>query len=651
MRTERLQRHWSQRELADRVGATVATVKRWERQATVPGPYFRLKLTALFGKSEEALGLKEVPSSLPAPPAAIEATSEGQSIPISTVISPLWTVHYQRNPYFTGRDALLRRLDEQLIGAGQDESTPTRRVALTQPHALTGLGGIGKTQVAVEYAYRCREQGVYTHTLWINAASEETIVTSFTSLAALLSTFAATNETDQHKLVDTIKRWLEDCSDRWLLIFDNADDLSLIGHYFPRYGNGSILLTTRTHAVGSLATPIEVEKLGVMEAIRLLRRRAQRLDQAADDEMQAMKNLVVALDCFPLALEQAGAYIEETGCSFETYLHLYSTHRSALLARRGAQASNYPNSVATTWSLSFQQVEHGNPAATQLLQLCAFLAPDHIPEELLTEGATYWPPLLGQTITDPFTYNQMLQALLRFSLVKRLTENHFLNIHRLVQVVQTEMIAPKEQRQWAERIVRAVNDLFPRQPREDVASWPKCQRYLEQVQACATLIEQQQIRLVEGADVLDRAGNYLWRHASYSLAEAFYQQALHLREQMLGADHSDTAGSLHNLGLLYYQQGKYELAEQYYQQALHIREEQLGIQHPETARTLNNLGLLFHEQGRYQLAEQYYQRALAILEEQLGTHHPSTTAPLENLGLLYTEQGKYQLAEFSTPCR
>lgn len=271
LRTERVQRHWSQRELAERVGATIATVKRWERQATVPGPYFRLKLTALFGKSEEALGLRETPVSLVLPSAS-EASSEEPTQTVSTPISSLWTVPYLRNPYFTGRDELFRLLDEQLTITDQDESTKTRHVALTQTQALTGLGGIGKTQLAVEYAYRTHELDVYTHTFWVNAASEEAMLTSFTAFATLLPAFPASHETDQQRLVNAIKQWLEGCPQRWLLIFDNADDLSLLQNYFPRHGNGSILLTTRAHAVGSLAASIDVEKMGFQEGTQLLLR-------------------------------------------------------------------------------------------------------------------------------------------------------------------------------------------------------------------------------------------------------------------------------------------------------------------------------------------------------------------------------------------
>src|SRR5581483_8304285 len=133
-------------------------------------------------------------------------------------------------------------------------------------------------------------------------------------------------EKDRHKLVAAMIRWLEQCQDRWLLIFDNADDLSLVQQYLPRQGNGSLLLTTRAHAVAAFASSLEVEPMGMMEATRFLLHRTQRLD-ATDEESNEAANVAIALDGFPLALDQAGAYIEETGCRFRDYLQLYHDHR------------------------------------------------------------------------------------------------------------------------------------------------------------------------------------------------------------------------------------------------------------------------------------------------------------------------------------
>ena len=321
----------------------------------------------------------------------------------------------------------------------------------------------------------------------INAASAETLLASFADLAALLPGFQARGEKDQQRLVAAIKRWLEQCQQRWLLIFDNADDVSLIQDAVPQGGHGSILLTTRASAVGALAAPIEIEVMGFVEGTQLLLRRAQRFEGISDEEFNQAGNIVVALDHFPLALDQAGAYIEETGCGFAGYLQVYSAHRNELLARRGRTLIDYPASVMTTWSLSFQKVKAANPAAAELLCLCAFLAPDAIPEELITEGVPFLGPLLQQQVTDLFLFNEMVSELLKFSLVQRLAEARMLRIHRLVQAALMSTLDGETQRQWAKAIVLAVNQVFPRDPL-DITVWPQCLRYLDQVQTSSMWI-------------------------------------------------------------------------------------------------------------------------------------------------------------------
>lgn len=642
---ERKRHRWSQQEVADRLGTTRHNVSRWEAGLTTPGPYFRAKLCALFSKSAEELELIELDHSLSSSPnghmnvLTVEQASPPQARPFA-----LWTVPSGRNPHFTGRDELLARLDQH-IAPMNSASTFPRPVALTQTQAITGLGGIGKTQIAIEYAYRTREQGYYTHILWINAASEETILSSFVTLANLLPALSAENERNQQKLVKAVKHWLEESQQPWLLIFDNADDISLLPPYFPQKGNGSLLLTTRDHAVGSLAISIEVESMGLMEGTTFLLQRTQRQQVDADERDEAT-NVVIALAGFPLALDQAGAYIEETGCSFREYLQLYQDHRRVLLARRGRQTTNYPDSIATTWSLSFQKVAESEPAAAELLHLCAFLAPDAIPEELLSEGAAYWPPLLQQTVTDRLSFNHLLEELLRFSLITRRLENRLLCIHRLVQVVQRDTIEEAEQRTWAERVVQAVHAVFPRDSKGDIASWPRCLRYLEQAQACDGLIQQYNVLLPEAAELLERAGVYLNEHASYSLTEPLFQRVLEILEKLQGSEHPAIARVLGELAYLYYRQGRYSLSEEAYERALHMLNQVGGPDDRQiTAVVHNNLANLYYEQGKYRLAEPLYERALHLREEEVGPDHPRIASPLNNLALLYQELGKYTLAE------
>ncbi|MFL5662035.1 MAG: tetratricopeptide repeat protein [Ktedonobacteraceae bacterium] len=556
----------------------------------------------------------------------------------------VWNVPYRRNPHFTGRDELLEQLDQQLSPEAQEDRTAARRAALTQPKAIKGLGGIGKTQIAVEYAYRSRECNRYTHTFWINAASEEALFTSFAELAEQLPAFSAKGETDQRKLVSAIKRWLEKCQERWLLIFDNADDVALVSGYLPQGGKGSILLTTRAHAVGSLATSVEVETMGFVEGTQLLLRRAQRFEYASDEEVNQAGNIVVTLDHFPLALDQAGAYIEETGCSFTDYLEIYQNHRNTLLARRGAQSVNYPASVATTWLLSFQKIQKANPAAAELLQLCAFLAPDLIPEELFREGADYWPPLLREATADLFAVQQLIAELLKFSLVKRLSDDGMLSIHRLVQAVQMDMMEPEVQRQWAERVIQAVDTAFPDNP-QDIATWSQCRHYLNQAQVCNELMEQYALPSRKAASLLNRTGVYLTDNGLYTIAEPLHLRALAIHQQVLGATHPDTVKSMHNLGSLYMQQTRYSQAEPLFLQALAIRQQQSEAMHLDTAQSFHHLACLYNEQGRYKEAERMFQMALEIYEPVLGPEHPDTVANSIGLAWIYMKQGNYSEAE------
>ena len=155
------------------------------------------------------------------------------------------------------------------------------------------------------------------------------------------------------KLLDSTNDTVGQAEAKWLVVFDNADDLFLLASYLPQWGHGNVLLTARASAVGALAFPIEVDTMSVLEGTQLLLRRAQRLETASEEENEEARNLAIALELFPLALDQAGAYIEETGCGVHDYLQLYQQHRYALLALRGKHIT-YPEAVATTWSISFR---------------------------------------------------------------------------------------------------------------------------------------------------------------------------------------------------------------------------------------------------------------------------------------------------------
>src|SRR5450755_530016 len=548
----------------------------------------------------------------------------------------IWNIPYPRNPFFLGRESELVQVRQWL--------QVSQATALSQPQAISGLGGIGKTQLALEYAYRYHQD--YMAVLWVRAESAEALISSYVALATLLR-LPERDAKEQEVTVQAVKAWLQ-AHRGWLLILDNADELSLLPGFLPPVPGGHLLLTTRATATGRLAHRLEIETLESEQGAILLLRRAGLVAPDADLSLASPMEREVAIHIaqevggLPLALDQAGAYLEETGMDLMSYWLMYQQQRDELLKKRGGLVADHPEPVATTWSLSFQRIEKKNPAAAALLRLCAFLAPDAIPEEILTADASVLGSVLTPVAADAFRLNEAIEALRAYSLVRRDPKEKTLSIHRLVQAVVQDTLEKAERHSWAMRAMLAVNAAFP-----DVehGTWPQCERLLTQALVAAQSIEHYQVISEEAGRVLNKIAAYLWDRARYAEAEPLYQRALHIWEQQLGPAHPDVAHSLNGLANLYRKQSKYAEAEPLYQRALRIREQQLGPEHPQVAYPLSNLASLYHEQGKYVEAEPLYQRALRIREQQLGPEHPDVAYPLNGLASLYHEQGKYVEAE------
>ncbi len=495
--------------------------------------------------------------------------------------------------------------------------------------------------MAIEYAYRYREE--YTAILWTSAATRELLIASFVTLAGLLN-LAEKDAPDQMLTVEAVKGWFANHSG-WLLILDNADDLVMASEFLPVGQTGHILLTTRAQAAGSIANSIPVENMNKEEGIHLLLKRARVLlpDTSVDQEAQSQARAIVdVLGGLPLAIDQAGAYIEESGCSLAQYLAFYRTRRKELLRRRSGLPTEHPEPVATTWSLSFQKVKEANPAASELLQVCAFLDADAIPEELFTKGAKHLGKVLSPVASDPYQLNEAIQVLRQYSLIRRQTHTHRLSIHRLVQAVLQDTMTMKQQRQWTERVIHA---LWEASPKVDYGKLSAYEPYLPHLLHGATLIDEYHLSFADAGYLLHGIGLYFYYRGRYPEVEPFYQRALKISEQALGGEHPDTAATLHELARLYQEQGQYEPARELYQRALQITEDVLGTAHPDTATTMQALASLYQEQGQYEPARELYQRALQITEDVLGAEHPDTAATMHQLANLYQEQGQYEASE------
>jgi tetratricopeptide (TPR) repeat protein/DNA-binding XRE family transcriptional regulator len=631
LRREREQRGWTQSELAERIGTTQVNISRWEKGVTTPGPYYRQRLGELFGKSIQELGF--------IPESGEESNEEVAIVPnpsTSSLSLPIWHVPYRRNPFFTGREEVLMHLYNGL----RSDRTPN----LTRIQAISGLGGIGKTQVAIEYAYRYRDH--YQAIFWINVSTRDALSADFVTLAALLD-LPQQHEEDQDIVVRAVKRWL-DTHTHWLLILDNLDRLEMIVDFLPVHDTGDILLTTRMQALGTIAQGIEVDKMGWEEGVMFLLRRTKAvvpgtsLDQVSEENWAQASEIVTTLDGLPLALDQAGAYIEETHSGLSQYLDLYGIRRKELLLRRGRFPIDHPHSVATTWSLSFQQVGQESRAAADLLCLLAFLNAEAIPEEVIILGAAELGTELGKEARDPLKIDNIIELLLRYSLIRRTPEEKSLSIHRLVQAVLKDSMDKDAQRLWAERAIRAVNCAFPH---VELQTWKLCQRYVPHVLVCATYIEEYALAFPEAARLFNEAAFYLIGRGRYTQAEALLLIALEVRRQVLETNHPDTARTLNGLGVVYFKQGRYQDAKPLLQEALAIHQNVLGAEHADMAQMYYDLASLYRAQGTYREAEQFYLQALRIRETTLGADHPLVAQSYYGLVKLYYSQEQYQKAE------
>ena len=535
------------------------------------------------------------------------------------LLQSIWNVPYQQNPYFTGRKALLETLHQAL--------TTVHTTALTQ--AITGLGGIGKTQTALEYAYRYRKD--YRIIWWLRAEEPATLAADYAQLAIEFN-LPEQKATEQALQIQAVRNWLEQHTG-WLLIFDNAEEQDDMDPYVPQIGNGHVIITSRNPIWDGLGTTLSVDVMQSEEALAFLAKRIE------DSDSKAAATLAETLGYLPLALEQAAAYTRENCISLAQYQALFQKHHAQLLQHHRL-ATQYPATVATTWELAFQEVQKTAPAAADLLNLCAFLAPDAIFLDMIIEGATYLPKRLAQTITDPLALNQLVRPLLRYALVQR--EGHTLILHRLVQRVLRDRLNTTTQCCWAECAVQIVNQAFPY---PEFSNWSRCEQLLSHARICAKWIEEWKFISEEAERLLHKMGVYLHDHEAYMYAEQFYQHLLHILEDMFEAEDPFVATSLNDLALHCKNQGQYAQAEPLYQRALGIQEKALGPEHPNVAQILNNLAELYHAQDQYAQAEPLYQRALNIHEKILGPEHPDVATSLNGLARLYHAQDQYAQAE------
>jgi tetratricopeptide (TPR) repeat protein/transcriptional regulator with XRE-family HTH domain len=592
----------TQEELAKRSGISVQAitmlergVRRSPRTSTVAFLAEALKLTGHMREQFEAAARgEEIHEHLAEPPEPVAG------------IPPDPSVH------FVGRAGELADIGRLL----------QRNRRLT----IHGLGGVGKTQLAARYVHDHRDRypdGVF----WLRADHESSLLGDLGALAWRLR-LDEREEARQDRQVEAVLRWLL-AHTGWLLVLDNVEPPTdeAMRRWIPSGLAGHTLITS-TMPLGQSRLP--VDPLPPADAVRLLLQRTRQIDIAAAT--------VVAetLGRLPLALGHAAAYIDATGREMASYGDLLRSRLVELMRER--KPDDYPHPLATTWSFSFQRLECERPAAGALLRLCAFLAPDDIPLGVLAAGAPRLPDPLKAALIDDLELDRMIAALLRYSLIDR--QGDRLQVHRLVQAVVRESLAPEEGKEWLGAVIRVLSAAFPEEPEHHSESWPLCGRLVAHVQTVNALAGEQAVELAELSSLLARLGGYLRFRAEFSSARQAYERALQIREQVLGPDHPETAMSLSDLAGLLREQGDLAAAGPLHERALAVRQATLGADDPETANSHNNLGWLLRDQGELAAARTHLEQAVSIRQRKLGVNHPRTATSLNNLALLLVELGE-----------
>ncbi|KAK5238550.1 hypothetical protein LTR47_000293 [Exophiala xenobiotica] len=488
---------------------------------------------------------------------------------------------------------------------------------------LGGVGGIGKTQLALAYARYHRE--FYQSVFWLNAASEAALKDSFRSIAEFIF------ETQEPGLLD---------DERIHARFE-------IEKYYPPASHGSIIITTRLpdKVAGSIL------KLGPLQnriddGLEILQSRSRRQNVASDPHA---KRLVERLAGLPLALATAGAYLHRSLFTFERYLREYED-RFEIDPKRPFQLQEYQDrTLYTTWDISYSQLQKEDPIAAKLLKLLAYFDNQSLWYELFSAGFNHdSPEWLREVIADDLSFA---------SVMGRLTEYCFIE----VQVATKSWSMHNCIHDWT--LAMLNKDLDGRQfwyAFNCVAASIKGEDWESFGRLIYNRLATHATRLVQVGFQGGTPGNHIppnrledAQSVAYLLslqirhepAEQIYQHVLAGTEQELGPTHIQTLQTFNNVGILYMDEGKLEQAEEYCLRALTGYEQELGPAHKSTLDTVNNVGVLYSDQGKLEQAEKYYLRALAGRQQALGPTHPSTLDTVNNLGLLYTDQCNLVQAE------
>jgi len=525
----------------------------------------------------------------------------------------IWNVG-ARNARFTGRGSVLEDLRTQLLSGSQ---------AVVVPQALYGLGGVGKTQVALEYAHRFKAD--YDLVWWISAEQPDLINNALADLAGRLGFPVGESVGDAAQAGrDRLRRG--DPYERWLLVFDNAGDPKELEAYLPG-GDGHVLITSRNQAWSRVAEPLEVDVFTATESADHLMRRVPGLSA------EHARKISAALGYLPLAVEQAAALLEQTGTPPDTYLERLEKKTAEALAALDAPP-DYPASVASTWDLSFEQLSQASPAAARMLELCAFFASDPISLDMIySEEMAHLLARYDDTLRERLVLGRVVRELSRFALAKVDPGNNSLTVHRLVQAVVRERMSPERQDDACHDVHLILHGAIPRGSADNPADWHRFDQILPHlVPSRASACGNEETRQM----LIDMV-RYLWKRNDFERAMTLGQQLAETWEAELGGDHWQRLYLQSQLANVLRSQGKYEDARKLDDEVFRRQRQSsaIGEGHPHTWITAGGLAGDLRALGRFAEALDISTQVHGRLKDLLVEDDPRLLSAANNLAVSY----------------
>jgi cellulose biosynthesis protein BcsQ len=540
----------------------------------------------------------------------------------------IWNLRL-RNPSFTGRAAVLDRLRDQLRGQQRDRRST---VVLPTPQTLYGLGGVGKTQVALEYAYRFMAD--YDLVWWIESEEPEQVATSLSELGRRLDLRMGENANENADLVkETLRLGMHPKAKRWLLVFDNADDPGQIVRFLPG-GSGDVLVTSRNQAWTSHAEALEVDVFRREESVEHLCRRAPALSQ------QEAALVAEAVGDLPLAVEIAAAWLETTGVPVAEYVEELQSQPDKALG--GATPDDYPDSFGRAWQVSIERLGQQMPAAVRLLQLCAFLSPDSIAisifysDQMMNALLPY-----DDELRDKNMMGRVIRAIGRYALAKVDNSSRTFQVHRMVQAVLRSGLSADEQEELVHEVHRVLVGARPDiGDTDDPENWPRFELIWPHLgPSSAETCDEADTRQL----LIDRV-RYLWKRGDLDRAEDLGRRLNTAWTEKLGEDDRQTLQLRFQLASVLRSKGLAQECLELDEDTLERQSRVLRPDHPLTLQTAGNLAADLRVLGRFTDALKRDQETYLKMKEELGEEDPRTLNIANNLAIDYRFTGDYEAA-------